>query len=172
MSNKILGLGNVYIIDLILPLDNDDLTEVDHLVVSKYGVFVIETKNYAGWIFGSEHQEKWTQQIFKKKSQFQNPLRQNYKHCLAVGKLLGIVSNIESVVVFTERTEIKTNMPKNVIKLSGLIDYVDKFNEVKFTEKQLVEFNQKLNRKVSETSKVARKAHLELVKRKRVEPKI
>ena len=164
MSNKILGLGNVYIIDLILPLDNDDLTEVDHLVVSKYGVFVIETKNYAGWIFGSEHQAKWTQQIYKKKSQFQNPLRQNYKHCLAVGKLLCLISNIESVVVFTERSDFKTVMPSNVIKIGSLIAYVDNFKEVKFTAKQLVEFNQKLSAIVAITSRADRKAHLTIVK--------
>lgn len=48
--------------DLYVPRpDGDGLTQVDHVVVSPYGIFVIETKNYTGWIYGSEHQAKWTQ---------------------------------------------------------------------------------------------------------------
>jgi len=152
--------------NLILPLDNDDLTEVDHLVVSQFGIFVIETKNYAGWIFGSEHQAKWTQQIFKKKTQFQNPLRQNYKHCLAVSKLLGLVSNIESVVVFTERSVFKTDMPSNVIKIGSLLGHVNSFEQVKFTEKQVLNFNRILQKNVAKTSRVDRKVHLNIVKGK------
>jgi len=152
--------------NLILPLDDNDLTEVDHLVVSQFGIFVIETKNYAGWIFGSEHQAKWTQQIFKKKTQFQNPLRQNYKHCLAVGKLLGLVSNIESVVVFTERSDFKTDMPSNVIKIGEIFDYIESFQQIKFTDKQALNFNRILQKNVAKTSRVDRKAHLNIVKGK------
>jgi len=152
--------------NLILPLDDNDLTEIDHLVVSQYGIFVIETKNYAGWIFGSEHEAKWTQQIFKKKSQFQNPLRQNYKHCLAVGKLLGLVTNIESVVVFTDRSDFKTDMPSNVITIGSLLGHVNSFEQVKFTEKQVFEFNRILQKNVAKTSRVDRKAHLNIVKGK------
>lgn len=158
--------------NLILPLDDNDLTEVDHLVVSQFGIFVIETKNYAGWIFGSEHQAKWTQQIYKNKTQFQNPLRQNYKHCLAVGKLLGLISNIESVVVFTERADFKTEMPSIVIKIGSLLAHLYSFEQVKFTEKQVIEFNQKLRSNVSKTSRADRKAHLNIVKSKGAEPYI
>lgn len=55
-------------------------TQIDHIIVSKYGIFVVETKNMKGWIFGNEKQKQWTQQIFKHKSKFQNPLHQNYKY--------------------------------------------------------------------------------------------
>ena len=55
-------------------------TQIDHIIVSKYGIFVVETKNMKGWIFGGANQKQWTQQIFKHKSKFQNPLHQNYKH--------------------------------------------------------------------------------------------
>ncbi|WP_105213111.1 nuclease-related domain-containing protein [Pseudoalteromonas sp. T1lg22] len=47
--------------NLLLYTDNGDFTEVDHLLVSPFGIFVIESKNYSGWIFGSEKQAKWTQ---------------------------------------------------------------------------------------------------------------
>ncbi len=66
--------------NIILKTEQGDLTEIDHLITSPYGIFVIEVKNYKGWIFGAEHQAHWVQQHFKRKHQFQNPLRQNYKH--------------------------------------------------------------------------------------------
>ena len=52
-------------------------TQIDHLFVSPYGLFVVETKNYKGWIFGSAHSAQWTQTTGRYKHRFQNPLRQN-----------------------------------------------------------------------------------------------
>lgn len=65
--------------NVTLPTD-DGSTQIDHILVSVYGVFVIETKNMKGWIFGGEHQRTWTQKLFKESYKFQNPLFQNYKH--------------------------------------------------------------------------------------------
>ena len=55
-------------------------TQIDHIVVSRYGIFVIETKNMAGRIYGDADQSQWTQVLRRRKSRFQNPLWQNYKH--------------------------------------------------------------------------------------------
>ncbi len=66
--------------DLTLPDGEGATTQIDHLLLSPFGVFVIETKNYKGWIFGSERQKQWTQKIYKKSFKFQNPIHQNYKH--------------------------------------------------------------------------------------------
>lgn len=54
----------------------DGTTQIDHIIVSRFGVFVIETKNMKGWIFGNAKQKQWTQKIFKYSGKFQNPLRQ------------------------------------------------------------------------------------------------
>ncbi len=63
-------------------------TQIDHVVVSVYGLFVIETKNYKGQIYGSEHARQWTQNIYGKKYQFMNPIHQNYGHVKALENLL------------------------------------------------------------------------------------
>lgn len=55
-------------------------TQIDHVVVSVYGIFVIETKNYKGWITGSEFGDYWTKNMYGKKYKFQNPLKQNYAY--------------------------------------------------------------------------------------------
>lgn len=116
----------------------DGTTQIDHIIVSIYGVFVLETKNMKGWIFGSEHQAQWTQKVYKKSYQFQNPLLQNYKHVKALEAVLSIpVENIHSVVVFVGGCTLKTNMPPNVTYGGGYFRYVKSFYLPVFTEEQV-----------------------------------
>lgn len=103
----------------------DGTTQIDHIVVSEYGVFVIETKNMKGWIFGGAQQKTWTQKIFKHTKKFQNPLHQNYKHVETLKALLELNERqIFSVVVFVGSGTFKTEMPENVINGPGLIKYI------------------------------------------------
>ena len=106
----------------------DGTTQVDHILVSRFGVFVIETKNYKGWIFANAKQANWTQVLFKRKFKFQNPMFQNFRHVRAVQGLLDFLppGAIKSVVVFTGEAEFKTEIPQGVFDLSGLIEYLHK----------------------------------------------
>src|SRR4030067_1544312 len=65
-------------------------TQIDHVIVSRFGVFVVETKNLRGWIFGKEGDAYWTQKLYRHSEKFQNPLRQNYKHTKTLSEILGI----------------------------------------------------------------------------------
>jgi restriction system protein len=113
--------------DLYLPRpDGQGSTQLDHVVVSPFGIFVIETKNYKGWIFGSEKQRQWTQQIYRTKNRFQNPLHQNHLHVKALMTLLGLPENaFHSLVFFIGDAEFKTPMPGNVIN-RGLRSWLEK----------------------------------------------
>lgn len=103
----------------------DGTTQIDHIIVSKYGVFVIETKNMKGWIFGSTNQKIWTQKIFKHSSKFQNPLHQNYKHVKTLAALLTLNdSQIHSLIVFIGDATFKTEMPENVTYGSDYIRFI------------------------------------------------
>ena len=62
--------------------------QIDHILVSVYGIFVIETKTYSGWIFGNENSENWTQVLYRERHYFRNPILQNYSHIKALRKLL------------------------------------------------------------------------------------
>ena len=100
-------------------------TQIDHIIVSRFGVFVIETKNMKGWIFGSANQKTWTQKIYKHTNRFQNPLRQNYKHVKTLEALLNIpVDAIHSLVVFVGDSTFKTAMPENVTYAGGYIRHI------------------------------------------------
>ena len=111
--------------NVTLPTE-DGTTQIDHIVVSEYGIFVIETKNMRGWIFGDEKQKIWTQKIYKHISKFQNPLHQNYKHVKTIESVLGIdQSKIFSVIVFVGDSTFKTEMPENVTYAGGFIGYIE-----------------------------------------------
>lgn len=123
--------------DVTLPTSSGT-TQIDHIIISSQGIFVIETKNYSGWIFGSENSSYWTQVIYKNKNKFQNPLRQNYKHIKTLQVLTQLPFNIfHSVIVFAGDATFKTNLPRNVIKQHNLKKYLQEFNETALTEQQV-----------------------------------
>lgn len=110
---------------------DDGTTQIDHVYVSKFGVFVIETKNMKGWIFGTEKQATWTQQIYKKKFKFQNPLRQNYRHTLAVKQILQVPDDaVHSVIAFVGDCQLKSKIPSNVTKGIGYIRYIKSKDQI------------------------------------------
>lgn len=105
---------------------DDGTTQVDHILVSKFGVFVIETKDYNGWIFANATEATWTQVLFRRRFKFQNPIRQNYRHVRAVQGLLDFLppEAIKSVVVFSGNAEFKTETPQGVITIGDLAEYL------------------------------------------------
>lgn len=122
--------------DVTLPLEDGGTTQIDHIVVSTFGMFVIETKNMSGWIFGNEKQAKWTQTIHRSKYPFQNPLRQHYKHTKTLSHLLDMPYELfHSVIVFTPNAELKTKMPKNVGYLEEMMAYIKSFEQEKINHK-------------------------------------
>jgi hypothetical protein len=129
--------------NLILSTPNGT-TQIDHVLLSRFGVFVIETKNYNGWIFGNEDQKSWTQVLHRAKYSFQNPLHQNYRHTKALSELLNVeLSKIHSIVFFIGDAKLKTNLPANVMT-SGLSAYIRAFNRVVFADTELAQLEQHL----------------------------
>ena len=111
-------------------------SQIDHVVVSSKGVFVLETKNYAGWIFGNENNQNWTQVIFKRKEQFYNPIWQNYGHIQALKEFLGenTTKNISffSIIVFSNTATLKFTEPFTksiVIQQNQLVQTIRNLSE-------------------------------------------
>jgi hypothetical protein len=122
---------NYHLLNHITLKHGNSTTQIDHILVSCFGVFVIETKNYKGWIFANPKHETWTQVLFKAKFKFQNPIHQNHCHVVAVRELLDFLPQdaIKSVVVFSGDAEFKTDMPSYVFSLPMLIDYLSSCTE-------------------------------------------
>lgn len=148
--------------NVTLPTEDGGSTQIDHILLSPYGLFVIETKNMQGWIFGSARQAKWTQQIYKHKSSFQNPLRQNYKHTETLREILALPKEaMHSVVIFTARAEFKTDMPENVGYVNAALKYIRSHDQVCFSELQCIELRHQL---AAKKLKSGIKTHMQHVK--------
>jgi len=118
VNDKLLELPNEYIVfHNLLFESNGRSTQIDHLVISPYGVFVIETKGYKGWILGGEYSEYWTQVIYKSKQQFYNPVRQNEGHVRFLRYLLKTSFKIPfiPIVVFNNDAELKIRIENHIV---------------------------------------------------------
>ncbi len=135
--------------DVIVPTANGT-TQIDHLVISPFGLFVIETKNMRGWIYGNEDQAQWTQAIGGRKSKFQNPLRQNYRHTKALEEYLGLAADaLHSVVFFVGGSRFKTRMPENVMD-RGIVSYIKSHKKMIMSIDEMYQIRDKIQRLVDE----------------------
>lgn len=141
-----LSSGYIVINDLMIET-NIGTNQIDHVVVCSKGIFIIETKNYTGDIYGKEDEKYWTQHLTYNnvKNKFYNPIWQNNGHISAVKyKLNGIIScDIVSIVCFDERCtlkKIKSNVP--VIYFGELKKYIKSYKtDNKLTKKQVEEIS-------------------------------
>lgn len=104
LEGELVVLKNIYV-----PY-RDKISEIDLLMIHKKGIFVFESKNYSGWIFGNASHLNWTQSLQNgEKHHFYNPIRQNQTHIKALSEYLNIpVSSFTSYIVFSERCSLKS----------------------------------------------------------------
>lgn len=148
--------------DVIIPASNGT-TQIDHLLVSQYGIFIVETKNKAGWIFGSKEQAKWTQTFHRKKYSFQNPLKQTFRQQKVLAEFLSISDfKIHVVIYFVGKCKFKTQLPSNVIR-SSLGRYIKAFDKKCLSEEEVQSIVVKLNQHKVE-SNITNKDHIRSLK--------
>lgn len=125
--------------NIIIHSKNNISTQIDHIIVSKFGIFVLESKDLSGYIFGGKYQSIWTQSFRgAKKVKIQNPLHQNYGHVMALKELLPFAQDFFlNIVVLTGNAEIKTGRIENVILLENLIDCIKGYKQVVLNENQV-----------------------------------
>ncbi|WP_157796564.1 nuclease-related domain-containing protein [Bacillus sp. FJAT-45037] len=97
-------LANVY-----LKKKDGTTTEVDLIFICETGIYVVESKNYSGWIFGDERRKNWTQTLpNKRKYPFFNPVWQNAAHLNAIQSTLEVEDHLlHSYIVFSKRCTLK-----------------------------------------------------------------
>lgn len=127
--------GARFLYNCYLPKDNGETTEIDVLMIHTSGIYVFESKNYSGWIFGSERQKNWTQTLPNgrkaRKEHFLNPIMQNKLHIKWLKNQVGEDIPIHSVIVFSERCTLKK------IDLTGTDHYVIKRDVLSRTVKHI-----------------------------------
>lgn len=131
--------GNKRIINDIMLNDNGKSRQIDHIFISNKGVFVIETKNYSGSIYGKETSNEWIEYLNKKKYNFTNPIFQNYAHKQIISKIINDYNNVISIIVFTKSSKLKVKSPRNIVINTGqlkscILNQKDRLNDKKIDE--------------------------------------
>ena len=105
--------------------------QIDHVIVSKYGIFSVETKQYNGFITGNKYDKNWVRHVSKNKYYYTNPIRQNYGHVKALSELLGIdESKIYNIVCIPSRAKLKIEHDGELVRYDTMVDKVLSYKEV------------------------------------------
>lgn len=161
-------LRNVYV-----PKDNGETSEIDLLYITQKGIFVFESKNYSGWIFGDEKGQKWTMMLpNKEKHSFYNPVKQNQTHIKWLRNYIGENIPLFSIIVFSERCELKkitivsqdVKVIKRDLTYAAVRDIWDK-NEDRLSGEEVENLYIKL-RNLTKVSKETKENHIQNIKDK------
>lgn len=123
---KILGdtiIGEQYVINnLLFQNEKGQSCQIDHVFINKFGIWVIETKNYAGTIYGQENQREWTQVLAHghEINKFYNPIKQNATHIYHLSNYLKVKKVFVNVVVFLSNADITKIASGNVYSINEL----------------------------------------------------
>ena len=151
--------------NVIIPSSNGT-AQIDHLIISQYGLFVIETKNKDGWIFGSENQSKWTSSLYGKNYTFQNPLKQTYRQKMVLSEFLKIDKDvIHTVIYFVGDCKFKTQMPENVIN-KNISRYIKGYTKKILTDSDFIKISSKIENHINK-SYFSTHEHIRSIKERR-----
>lgn len=149
-----LEVYNKIMSNLYIPKEDGATTEIDLIMIAETGIYVFESKNYSGCIFGDEKHKNWTQSIKnKQKFKFYNPIRQNKGHINALERILGMEykDSCKSYIVFSERCELKNitihSQNIKVLKRNSLLNIIKddiKNSDPIFTKKKIDQLYLKL----------------------------
>lgn len=138
-------------------------TQIDHIILSIYGIFVIETKNYNGWIYGGEESEYWTQNIYGHKHQFYNPILQNAGHVRTLRHTLSEYGPLQiiPIVAFSNKATLRISFrSSNVLHWNNLLRFIKQFTGCCLSREQVNDIYDKLMSVQIEQSKENKKRHI------------
>ena len=122
--------------DLVLPFGGGTI-QIDHVVVSRFGIFVIESHYARGWVSGTEVQDRWKQQSLGRTTRFDNPLHKNRLQVEALQALLEFPRlAFQPIVVMAGQKGFKTDMPQKVVEPEQLVRYMRKKAQHQLTSEQ------------------------------------
>lgn len=154
------------VINNLLIQNHGHTSQIDHIVISVYGIFVIETKTYKGWIYGGEKSEYWTQNIYGNKYQLRNPIHQNYGHIKALKNILHEYPDIPyiSIIAFSRQASIGVSSDTPVLYWNQILPFISQFQNQVLTERQ-THIITGLLLASNKDSKKNRKEHVQTVRR-------
>ncbi len=158
LSNK-----DYIILNDIMIESNEQTYQIDHIVISRFGIFVVEMKNYYGYIYGSDYKKMWLQKVGKSKRNFYNPIYQNYGHVKALSKVLNLPEeSFISIICFSNQAILKIKSKSTVIQLDDINKTIKSYNKVINKENINLIREKIINNNI--TNKLIRKKHVKIIK--------
>ena len=158
---------NVYTVlnDIMVKVD-DKYHQIDHIVVSVYGVFVIETKQYNGFITGNKYDLKWIRHSGNKKYYYTNPIRQNYGHVKALSSLLGLEEDkLFNIVYIPSKAKLNIKDGTEIVRAEELV------NKIKQYDIEIISDADDITKKLASNNikdKNLRKEHIESINKEKL----
>ena len=174
---KLFGRDGKVLRNVYIPKSDGGTSEIDVLFITQKGIFVIESKNYSGWVFGDEQAMYWTVTLQNgQKNRLYNPIWQNRTHIKRLSEYLGNEIRMFSLIVFSERCELKkitlASSDVTVVKRDDLYAAVRKIWEASedcMTQQQIEEIYTQLQ-KLTNADETVKQAHIDDI-RSKFEPK-
>ena len=175
---KYVSEGAKLIYNCYLPKDNGETTEVDMIMIHSSGIYVFESKNYSGWIFGSEYQNNWTQTLPSgrraSKEHFFNPIMQNKVHIKWIENIIGENKPIYSFIVFSERCTLKdikvSSSDIYVLKRSDVAKLIDDISSRKgpVLSQTKIQYYYDLLNPYTQVDEITKKRHVNVIKEREI----
>ena len=129
---KTLPTDKYLVINDVLININNNYHQIDHIVVSQYGIFCIESKQYNGYIKGAKYDKYWIRYIGNKKVYYINPIKQNYGHVEALKKLLNLDnSKVINIVCIPSNAKLNIEDDGEVVRYNTLINKTHTIKTIK-----------------------------------------
>ena len=162
---KKLSQKEYLILHNIMLFDNNSTHQIDYIIISKYGIFIIEAKNYNGLIIGKDNMDNWTQYLGKNKYNFKNPVHQNYGHIITLSNVLNMNKNkFISIVCFSNKATLKLQSNNIVVNNYNLLKTIKMYNDVIIDDDLNKIYNKIVNLNIKD--KKQRKEHIKNIKEK------
>lgn len=159
---RLLPKNQYFILNDIMLEINNQTHQIDHVVVSNYGIFIIETKQYNGYITGGEYDKKWKKKSGKKIYYFQNPIHQNYGHLKAIQEAKNIEEDkLIPIVCIPSRAKVQVNVKSHVVSIYKLLDTIKSYRA------EVIQNKEEIYNKLSSLNiidKKRRKEHIKYIK--------
>lgn len=163
--------SNCIFLDSYFRAKNGKTIQIDIIAVGRRGIFVIESKDYSGWIFGNGGQTYWTQTIYRNKSRFYNPIKQNASHINALKDIVGSNAKFHSLIVFGDSATIKdvSYIPKDTYVLSShrlyeVLGDIGTQTEAIYSAEEVIKLCRKIHKSRIIPDEKLRSSHVEEIK--------
>ena len=170
LPQEYLVANNVVIPDQVTDPNKKYTTQIDHIVISPFGVFVIETKNYKGWIFGSEKSREW-KEVFRTTPEhyFYNPIKQNWGHVYALAEHLRLNTEVFiPVVVFLDNCKLNVETRTPVVYVSQLEGFILNHTKEIISRRNVTKIYERLNKIILAGGEIENK-HIQSIGERRSE---